>query len=260
MKKGPSNDGRGLRLIGYVRVSTEDQAVRGVSLEAQRERLSAFAVAHGTHSLLRIEGDEGISGSVPPARRPGLSRALAAIRSREADGLLFLKLDRLSRSARDILELASEAKRERWHILSVQDSIDTSGGVVGAFILQVLAAISELELGQTRARTTAALAQIARQGRGRSRFIPFGYRVDGAEGETVLRAGERRLLREHEPEMALLRDIIDMRERGLGARRIANTLNGKGSNPRTGRPWNSGTVAAILRTVDRRANALAGRA
>jgi hypothetical protein len=58
-----------VRLVGYARVSTEDQAREGVSLEAQRERLAAYATAHGLE-LVGIETDAGISGKVPPAQRP----------------------------------------------------------------------------------------------------------------------------------------------------------------------------------------------
>ena len=64
-----------VRLVGYCRVSTEDQAREGVSLGAQRERLSAFATAHG-HELVDVEEDAGFSGKVNPDQRPGLTRAL----------------------------------------------------------------------------------------------------------------------------------------------------------------------------------------
>jgi len=72
------NASKSVKLLGYCRVSTEDQRANGVSLEAQRERLTAYAKAHGLE-LVGVEEDAGISGGTAPGRRPGLSRALEAV-------------------------------------------------------------------------------------------------------------------------------------------------------------------------------------
>ena len=244
-----------LRLVGYARVSTEDQATTGVSLAAQEVRLKAHAKAHG-YRLLRIETDEGVSGKVPPSRRPGLRRALDAVKDKKADGIAFLKLDRLSRSVRDILSLADDAQRRGSHIVSVHEHIDTSSAA-GRFTLGVLALLAQMEREQVGERTVMGMAQVAREGRARSRFLPFGYRIKGADKRTVVKAGDRRQLVEHPAEMRLLRRMQKLRAEGLGARRIARELNAKGTNPRTGRPWNPSTVAALLRTAKKRAAALA---
>ncbi|MBK8015119.1 MAG: recombinase family protein [Deltaproteobacteria bacterium] len=234
-------------MIGYVRVSTEDQAQHGVSLAAQRERLAAHASAHG-YDLIGVEGDEGVSGKVDPRKRPGLSRALALVRDGGADGLVFLKLDRLSRSVRDILKLADEAKRRGWHIASVHEHIDTSTAS-GKFTLGVLALLAEMERDQISERTTMGMQQVAREGRARSRFLPFGHRIEGEPDATTLSSGERRPLVEHAEEMAILRRMIDLKSAGLGAQRIAKTLNAEGTlNPRTGREWTTPNVAGLLRT------------
>ena len=106
----PQHRESAMRLVGYVRVSTEEQATEGVSLDAQRERLKAYALAHGAE-LLAIESDEGVSRKVSPEKRPGLTTALTRVRAGEADGLLVLKLDRLSRTTRDVLDLVDERAR-----------------------------------------------------------------------------------------------------------------------------------------------------
>jgi site-specific DNA recombinase len=248
--KSRARDAR-LRLIGYARVSTEEQVAHGVSLQAQSDRLNAHALAHG-YDLTRVEVDEGISGKTPPDRRPALRRALDAVRRREADGIVFLKLDRLSRSVRDILKLADEAKRKGWHIVSMNEHIDTSTAA-GKFTLGVLALLAEMERDQVSERTLFGMNHVAREGRARSRFLPFGFRVEGAPDSTVLSAGDRRPLVEHPEEALMLRRMLLMNKQGAGAQKIANGLNADGaSNPRTGRPWTTSTVAAILRTVRRR--------
>lgn len=105
------------RLVGYVRVSTDEQAAVGLSLDAQRVRISAYATALG-YDLVKVEEDH-LSGRLGPNRREGLARALDAVRSKEADGLVVFKLDRLSRKTMDVLELADDARRQRWRLLSV---------------------------------------------------------------------------------------------------------------------------------------------
>ena len=85
------------------------------------------------------------------------------------------------------------------------------------------------------------MAELRRQGRRTSRFPPFGFGF--VDGELV-----------PEPtEQATLDRIVELREDGHGARRIARVLNDAGqANPRTGRPWNRGTLQSILKTIERR--------
>ncbi len=85
--------------IGYVRVSTQEQATEGVSLDARRDRIRAYCKLHGFR-LIDIAADEGYSGST--LDRPGLQAALQLIRRGRANTLLVVKLDRLSRSLRDV--------------------------------------------------------------------------------------------------------------------------------------------------------------
>ncbi len=85
-----TQSGEAPKLVGYARVSTEEQAVAGVSLDAQESRLRAYVTAHGGE-LVALERDEGVSGKIAPERRSGLASALSRVRSGEADGLLVVK-------------------------------------------------------------------------------------------------------------------------------------------------------------------------
>src|SRR5437868_1373044 len=87
------------RVVGYVRVSTDMQAQEGVSLEAQRARLKAYCVAQDL-TLIEIIADEGLSAK--SLDRPGLRRALSMLDRYEAQGIVVLKLDRLTRSVKDL--------------------------------------------------------------------------------------------------------------------------------------------------------------
>lgn len=238
------------RLVGYVRVSTEEQARSGLSLDAQRVTLTHHAAALGCE-LVEVFEDAGVSGGLAPHKRPGLAAALDAVSTGRAGGLLVLNLSRLSRSTRDTLALVERSEREGWRLASVREQLDT-GTAAGRMVITMLAALSQMEREQVAERTTWALSQIARDGRSRSRFLPFGYRLEsGATGSTP--AGDRSQLVPHPEEQPLLARMLALRVEGLGAWRIAADLNAAGEgNPRTGRPWNYGTVAAILRNHDRR--------
>ena len=235
------------RLVGYVRVSSEEQTRTGVSVKAQRERLTAYCTAHG-HELVALKRDSGISGKVEPAQRPGLAAALDLVRQGQADGLVVLKLDRLSRSTRHVLDLVDETRRAGWRLVSVSEHLDT-GSAAGRLVVTVLAALSEMEREQVGERTRLALDAIAREGRGRSRFTPFGWRTSC--GGTENKAGDRAQLVADAGEQAALRRLVALRRKGLGARRISSALNRQGANPRSGRAWTPTSVAAILRRLNR---------
>lgn len=244
------------RLVGYARVSTEEQAADGVSLDAQRERLNAYAKAHGFR-MVRIEADEGVSGTKPPHQRAGLSAALALIAAGKADGLVVVRLDRLSRRSLDTVTLMESADREGWRLASVTESLDT-GTPAGRMVVTVLAALAQHERDVIAERTSDAMRQLARENKVRGRFIPFGFRVTGFPHALKVDdiPKEQRpspmLLTEHPAEQAVLAFMLDLREAGKGPRRIANALNENGGgNPRTRSPWTFGNVQNILRAYDR---------
>ena len=104
-------------------------------------------------------------------------------------------------------------------------------------------------------RTVETLARVAREGRCRSRFTPFGWRLP--DGRTQQRKGERELLVEHAAEQRVLARIRELREGGKGARKIARTLGAEGiENPRSGVDWKPENVASLLRTMERRDEAM----
>ena len=183
-----------MKVIGYVRVSTEDQAREGVSLPAQREQIGAFCKAR-RWELVEVFADEGASGK--SMDRPGLQEALSALEGHRADILVVTKLDRLSRKVRDILELVEEVFADNGaELASIGESIDATTAT-GRFVLQTFAALAQLERELISERTTAALAHVKREGRYLGR-VPFGKGRDGEgrlvadpEGQKALRRARR---------------------------------------------------------------------
>jgi len=224
-----------LRLIGYCRVSTAGQALNGVSLDEQRTRIARYAEAHG-YALVGFETDAGASGK--SMNRPAFQRALRRLRDGEADGLVAVKLDRISRSIRDVIELVTRADREGWSLHSLGERLDTSSAV-GRFAVHLFGALAELERAQIGERTRSALDELRRQGRRVSGKPPFGFAFKA--GRLVEDPGEQRTLAR----------IVELRRAGHGAKAIARTLNGAGSlNPRTGAGWSHGTVGHFLKRLD----------
>ena len=240
-----------MRLCGYARVSTREQADEGVSLAAQRERITAWCRAYG-HELVMLEEDAGVSGTVPGDERPGMRKVLAAVRGGRVDGVVAMKLDRFTRSTLEALNLAGEAQRVGWTLVSVQESLDTSTAM-GRFVLTILAAIAQLERDRIAERTVEAMDHLARIGKARSRFVPFGFRLrDNPMALEVPRGCDGDLV-EHADEQGILFTVASLRGDGMGPAKIARCLNGGGTvNPRTGRAWTAGTMFNVVRTMERR--------
>lgn len=172
------------------------------------------------------------------------------MRKGDADGIVATCLDRLSRSVEDVLALAKDAKRRQWRLATIDESLDTSTPS-GRLALTILAALAEFERDQTAERVTTALAQVAREGRLRSGTAPLGYMLP--DGRLTSERGERAHLVENPEEQPVLRRIVQLRRKGLGARRVAHALNGAGiAHPRTGREWTPGATQKALATISSR--------
>jgi site-specific DNA recombinase len=227
------------RVVGYVRVSSTDQVRHGISLAEQEQRICGYCAAHGLE-LVFVAADEGISGK-GTGNRPGLQNALRLLRRRKAGGLVVVKLDRLSRSLQDALDLVAQSEREHWELHSIAENLDTSTPH-GRFVVHLFAALAQLEREQIGERTRNGMAELRRQGRRISRRPPFGFRFEGNRLEPV------------DDEQVILERMVALGQSGCGSTVIARALNADGlHNPRTGRMWTPGNVWGILRTAARRA-------
>lgn len=221
------------RVIGYVRVSTEKQADEGISLDAQRSKLRAFAQLFGL-VLVRIEEDAGLSGAT--LDRPGLRRALAALESGMAEGVVVVALSRLTRSVRDLGDLLEGYFASgRFALLSVGESIDTRSAA-GRLVLTVLGAVSAWEREACGERTAAALAQLRAEGKHTGGEPPFGWRV--AKGGRLV---------EDSREQEALELIAKLRARGKSFQSIADALVRRGVPNRGGGRWLAPRVHALYR-------------
>ena len=198
------------RAIAYVRVSTDEQATSGVSLSAQESKLRAYCEALEI-TLVRVEIDAGISAST--LNRPALQRALAALKRGEAEALLVVKLDRLTRSVRDLCSLVDDYFRTRSSLISLGEAVDTRSAA-GRMVLNLLASVSQWEREAIGERTASAMAHMRAQGRYTGGGVPFGYRL-AEDGETLV---------EHADEQAVIATARQLKAEGRTIRAIAAHL------------------------------------
>jgi site-specific DNA recombinase len=211
-------EGNIMKVVGYIRVSTDEQAREGVSLAAQEAKLCAYAELYELE-LIGIEVDAGVSAKT--LKRPGLQHALARLKAREAEVLLVVKLDRLTRSVKDLGHLVETYfLAGKWLLMSVNDQIDTRTAA-GRMVLNILASVSQWEREAIGERTAEAMQHLKASGQVYSRPI-----FDDA---------------------ATLTRIHIMRARGATYQDIADELTAAGVPTVRGGTWAPATIMGILR-------------
>jgi len=148
------------RVIGYVRVSTNDQAESGAGLDAQRNAIMAEVARRGW-DLVEIIEDAGVSAK--NLDRPGIKRALSTVATGGADLLLAAKLDRLSRSVKDFAELLDQSRHYGWKLVILDCNVDTSTPA-GDMLAGGLSQFAQFERLMIGVRTREALAVKKSQG------------------------------------------------------------------------------------------------
>ena len=211
-------------VVLYVRVSTEEQARGGVSLEAQEAMVRAYCAMRGL-DVAELVIDAGVSAGKPLATRPGGARVLELVRSGAVAGVVTAKLDRLFRDCGDCLEV-TKAWDKRGAALHLVDmggqTVDTSTAM-GRFFLTVMAGAAELERGMVSERTAVAMAHVKATGR-RVGAVPYGYRL----------ADDGRTLEADEGEARVKAAALELRDSGLSLRAVAGELARRGFVARNG--------------------------
>ncbi|HOH80447.1 MAG TPA: recombinase family protein [Methanoregulaceae archaeon] len=215
--------------VGYARVSTEEQAREGVSLEAQRARIEAWAQGNDT-PLIGFFEDAGISGS-RTENREGLQKAIGMACEKRAI-LVVYSLSRLSRSTKDTLALAERLERAGADLVSLSEKIDTTSAA-GKMVFRMLAVLNEFERDQISERTAAALRHKREK---RQPYSPTPYGFDRICDLLVI----------NHDEQIVIEEILELREKGLSLRQIAAKLNQAEIGTKHGRQWFASTVRSVL--------------
>ena len=221
--------GQETRVAVYTRVSTEDQAKEGFSLDAQRERLEAYCKARGWAVATKYV-DDGHSGR--DTKRPAYQRMMM---ERDCwDTLLVIKMDRIHRNSRNFMEMMEDLQEWGKNFVSATESFDTSTAM-GRFVMDIIQRIAQLESEQIGERVYMGMNQKARTGPGLLGFTPpFGYEI--REGALHVAPEEANVVRE----------VFDRCLAGQTTQAIADSLNTRSVHAKRGGRWTHARVLYIL--------------
>jgi len=223
-------------VVGYVRVSTEDQQI---SPDAQIDAIERWCLDKGAE-LVACHQDVGVSGAARLDQRPALIEAVSAPRDYGAGVLLVAKLDRLARSVEQSTVIERLVRDEGAQLKSV-DGVGNDDTPEGKLMRTMIAGFAEYERELIRARTKVALAQRRKNGERWCNSAPFGF--TWREGQLVEDPGEQRTILE----------ICELAADGCSRKEIAERLElDRGRHPPRGERWHVTTVQRILRACETR--------
>jgi len=214
----------------YTRVSTEDQAKEGFSLDAQLDKLRAYCTARDW-TIVGEYVDDGYSGR--NTRRPAYKKLLNDID--KWDTLLVIKMDRIHRNSKNFMLMMEDLKKENKEFVSMNESLDTSTAM-GRFVMDIIQRIAQLESEQIGERVYDGMAQKARINGGALGFnIPYGYNY--IDNKLII----------NKQEASVVKHIFDLYLDGKSMNKIAEYLNEKNIPTKRKKTWRSQTISKILK-------------
>ena len=222
-----------MRVGIYIRVSTDEQAKEGYSIDAQRRVLNAWAVVKGAEAITEYV-DEGFSAK--NLNRPAVKRLIDDCRRGMIDTVIVWKLDRLTRNLRDLLMLMEDVFRDFGvEFVSATESIDTSTAA-GRLVLNMLGAVAQNERENTSDRVSMVMTELSKNAKHLGGQPLYGYSVtqDGHYAP-------------HPVEAEAVRMIFNLKLRGSSYSDIISALDAAGHKPRSGGSWTRNTLYDMLR-------------
>jgi site-specific DNA recombinase len=217
-------------VVGYIRVSTKEQAETKLSLTNQEEKIRSWAKSREDMSLSRIFNDA--AESAKDLNRPAVQELLLEVQKGRIGTVVIYKLDRLTRNLENLGALLRIFEKHDVALHAVQESLDTSTAS-GRMVVNLLGMIAQWERETIAERTQVALDVKRRNGEKLGGIVPFGWRVQ--KGKLI----------PNPKESGVLNGILKARREGRGYQDVAETLNEQGVKPRTGRRWYASTIRAI---------------
>ncbi len=219
------------KTVAYLRVSSEKQVDLGVSLDAQQQKVTAYASLYDL-DLIEVIVDAGESAKT--LQRPGLQRALAMLKTGQADALLVVKLDRLTRSVGDLGRLIETYfSPGKAALLSVSEQIDTRSAT-GRMVLNILASVSQWEREIIAERTSDAMRYKQSQGEYIGGRAPYGFQL--INGELI----------EDDFEQRVIQQAKRLRESGLSLNAVAKELEKVGILTRNNKVFDATQIKRMV--------------
>lgn len=240
----------------YIRVSTSMQVDRE-SLTIQEQRLRDYCASQG-YEIHKVYREEGVSAK--DTKRPQLTALLEDIKQHRIQAVLVTKLDRITRSLKDLIGLVEFFQEHEIKLISITQNIDTSGPM-GRFMLSLLGAVSQVERELTAERVAEHMHYRALSGKWNGGVVTYGFvtrhrimkelRASGLSEDEALRQAtklcpEPKKAYIDEAEAKVVRKIYDLYLKHKSIRKVAHTLNAEGLKTRKGETWPTTTIVRIL--------------
>jgi DNA invertase Pin-like site-specific DNA recombinase len=227
-----------VRIVAYLRVSTDRQADRGLGLDVQRQAIREWAKAH-SHRVVTYLADEGVSGSNGIENRDALPQALAMIKSGAAQGTVVYRLDRLAKDLVLQETLLAEIRRMGGELFSTSAAetdylVDDAADPSRRMIRQILGAVAEYERSMIRLRLVAGRRRKAERGGYAYGSPHYGVRAEGGA-----------LVADPEETAAVAR-ILELRDQGRSLREIAAVLTSEGYRPKRSKVWHPESLRRVV--------------
>lgn len=217
----------------YLRVSTEEQAKEGFSIAAQREKLTHYAFANDW-DIVDFYIDDGISGK-NIKDRPDMVRLLQDVENGKVNNVLVYKIDRLTRSTKNLIELVEFFNDLGCDFNSIMESIDTSSAT-GRMFIKIVGIFAEFERENLAERVTFGYEQKTREGNYTNTHGVYGYDYVVGDGDLLI----------NEQEAELVRRIYNLYLQGNSMNTITKMLIQEQVPTKRGGQWNSSTLRSIL--------------
>lgn len=224
-----------MKAVGYIRVSTNEQATEGISLIHQEAKIKAYADLHEM-DLVEVISDAGISAKTVD-KRPGAKRVIDLASTGEVEVIIVYKLDRMFRNAAEALRISQELNDLGVALHSVTERLDTQSAM-GKFFFTIMAAAAEMERNLISERTRDALNHKKASGKVFN-HPPYGYDIDGD------------LLVINKEEQLIIKRIERLDGEDQGLQSIATELNDAGIKTKKGKAWFPQTVKDVLEKTKR---------
>lgn len=222
-----------MRVVLYIRVSTDEQAQEGYSIKAQIDRLNSYAVSQDW-KVVETYIDDGESAK--DLKRTELSRLLSDLSKDKFDIVLVYKLDRLTRSVLDLYTLLQKFDKYNVKFKSATEVYDTTTAI-GRLFITLVAALAQWERENLAERVKMGMMQKAKEGKWTVSIPPFGYDKAGKDDLVI-----------NEKEAEIVKEAFDLYVTGkYGTAKIAKILNSRKHFTKSGSAWSMQTLSYVLK-------------
>ena len=223
-----------LRIIGYGRESTKDQAINGFNLDDQEKKIRKYVSVYyekGTYKFTMMR-DEGASAK--SLSRPKMDEIIAMVKKKQVDVIIIHNLDRLTRQVRDLATLLELFEANDVSLISITEKIDTKSAM-GRFFIYLIVLVAQWEWETIKSRSKRGIEESARQGNYALPGAPFGYQRDPEDNHKLIIKDE---------EAGIVKRIFEsIAKRDYSVKELRNTLN---SEKVLGKKWTDDFVERIL--------------